>query len=182
MSAHDEKARQNDCLKRFARPGFAAAIEQNTFSKIAATLIPKFQFKAASQFDFIKNGGVLISEPGLQRSLKSYSFTWDLKRTIASTSDRVAALKAYRSYSLPLPSGDVKDPKVCVTISNGSRGYVPVADTFTAEGCRTMAQNAGAESFALACAAADSVAIGYPIGRTGMIEDRNLPGSNACRW
>jgi hypothetical protein len=169
------------CLTQFARPRFAAGMGQGTGTKIAAVLIPKFQFKAISQFDFVKNGGVLVAEPGLQRSLKNYSFTWDLRRTIASTSDRIAALKAYKSYSVP-PVGEVKQPRVCVTVTDGYQGYVPVGDKVTAEGCRKIAQDAGADEFALACASVGNVVLGARVKGAGSIQDRNLPPSNTCKW
>jgi len=176
------KERQN-CVNKFARPRFSASMEQGRWTRFGALLIPKFQFKAISQFDFIKNGGALVSEPGLQRSLKNYMFIWDLKRVIPSTADRVAALAAYRSYSMPkTQAASVAQPKLCVTISGSSRGYVPVGDNFTADGCRMLAMNARAGSFALACAAANSIAIGDPSPSGEPIGEVHLPESNTCSW
>ena len=171
------------CVKEFARPRLAASMEQGVWTRIGAVLIPKFQFKATSQFDYLKNGGVLISEPGLQKSLKSYTFTWDLKRVFPSTADRIAAAKAYKGYSLPQSeSGAVAQPKLCVTISDKTRGYIPVESNFTVDQCRVLAQAAGADNFALACATTGSVVIGRPINGHGGVQDANLPDSNTCNW
>jgi hypothetical protein len=189
-------ATAEDCVKEFTKPRFTA------FKKpgIGEVLIPKFQFKVADQFDFIKNGGVLIPQPGLQRSLKNYMFTWDLKHLIPSTADRVAVLAAYRSYKPPKSTQEaakqpsvgvtvsetstekeVNQPKVCVTVSDSSRGYVPVGNDFTIDRCRSLAKDAGAASFALACVTAGSMVIGFPNdSNTG--QPVNLPEPNACHW
>jgi hypothetical protein len=174
-----------DCAKEFAAPRLDPRDKSRTGMLIAAELIPKFQFKVTDQFDFIKNGGVLVAEPGLQRSLKNYTFTWDLRHVIPSTSDRVAAFKAFKALQTKQPPGPtevVKQPKVCVTISDTGRGYVPVETEFTTDHCRSLAMDAHAGSFALACATASSVVIGSPNVAEEGIENINLPPSNACNW
>jgi hypothetical protein len=177
-----------DCVKEFAAPRLNPQYKSRTGMLIAAELIPKFQFKVTDQFDFIKNGGVLVAEPGLQRSLKNYTFTWDLRHVIPSTSDRVAAFKAFKALQAkqppapPQPSEVVKQPKVCVTISDAGRGYVPVENEFTTERCRSLANDTHAGSFALACATASNIVIGSPNNVGPGIENVNLPTSNACNW
>jgi hypothetical protein len=169
------------CVDAFAIPRFTAFRMQGTRARIATAFIPKFQFKVVDQFDFIRNGGVLISEPGLQRSLKNYTFTWDLSHVIPSTADRLAVREAYRSYaSHPSDEDAGKPSKVCVTISGTSRGYVPVGEGFTADGCGRLAAGAGAGSFALACATNSNMMIGDP-NNPGDTEPLP-PESNPCHW
>jgi hypothetical protein len=76
----------------------------------------------------------------------------------------------------------VRQPKVCVTVSDTGRGYVPVEDGFTADGCRSLAMSAHAESFALACATASNVEIGSPNDLREASQDLKLPASNTCNW
>ena len=92
------------CVKQFTKPTFTSSLNHPVWADFAAVAIPKFQLKVLSQFDFIKQGGVLEENPLLQRSLKNITFTWDLRRLIAPTTDRIAigatygqALKAARS-------------------------------------------------------------------------------------
>jgi hypothetical protein len=146
------------CATYFAGARFAASLKHQNWTYLGALLIPKFQFKAVSQFDYIKNGGVLVSFPGLQRSLKNYSLIWDFRRSIPSTADRVKVLSAYQTYSPPPEK--LTGSKLCVTVDGGSRGYVPVPDTFNSDGCRTLAKNVGAKAYALACATSSTVKIG----------------------
>jgi hypothetical protein len=160
------------CIAKFASSRGASA---------AASLVPKFQFKVADQYDYLKNGGVLIPVPGLQRSLKSYTFTWDLRHLISSTADRLAVLAAYRSYSSPPASDAVSQKQICVTISGGNRGYVPVADGFAVDSCRLLADGAKADGFALACATSTDMVIGPPNGLQKGQEAR-LPEANTCKW
>jgi hypothetical protein len=54
-----------ECVNKFAAPRLDARKKSRTLALVGAELIPKFQFKVTDQFDFIKNGGVLVAEPGL---------------------------------------------------------------------------------------------------------------------
>jgi hypothetical protein len=183
-TTHDEgweDKNRTRCGTEFGTPRFAAAMTHPKWTYLGALLIPKFKFQAVSQFDYIKNGGVLVSFPGLQRSLKNYSFTWNFRQAIASTADRLAVLTAYQTYSPPPPKANVANPKLCITINGASRGYVPVADAFDSNGCRTIAKNSGAKEYALACATSSSVDIGPSV----VVEDLTLverPDLNQCKW
>jgi hypothetical protein len=91
-------------------PGWASDI----LGKTLATLIPTFQFKKESQFDFIKQGGnVFVPAAFPEPSLNTFSFTFDLRRPIPSTKDRTDALNAMaaiynrKAATNPPP----KDPK-----------------------------------------------------------------------
>jgi hypothetical protein len=178
LPSETDDATQTECINAFSKPRLRGDAEAGTFTRIAATLIPKFQFKAVSQFDFIKNGGIFVAEPGLQRSLKSYTFAWDFRRLIASTADRAAALKAYGTLSTTR-SGKLAHSKVCVTISPVSRGYMEVDDDFSADDCRTLTKSAKAETFALACATGNKIDIGEATDPGGSL---NLPTGNQCNW
>lgn len=185
-SKQDEDAAWKSCASEFGTPRFGASRRAGKIAYFGALAIPKFQFKAVSQFDYLKNGGVLVAIPGLQRSLKNYSFTWDFRRAIASTSDRLAVMGVYRSYpdkpQDPPPSqGFLAQPKLCVTISGASRGYVPVPGTFAIDACQALAKSTGAESYALACATATSVEIG-PAESVNASVPAKRPDQNECHW
>jgi hypothetical protein len=172
------------CVKIFARPRFSASKPQGGWTVFGAGLIPKFQFKVVDQFDFIKNGGVLVPQAGLQRSLKNYSFIWDLRRVVPSTSDRIAMLASYRSLDSKAPKEkDTTQQKVCVTVAGSTRGYIPVGDGFTVEHCLTAAHNAGATSFALGCATFNTMDIGDPHSFDLKEPPQlDLPKGNSCHW
>lgn len=178
--AQEDETRRR-CATEFGAPRFAPSIGHGKWTYFGALLIPKFQFKAVSQFDYIKNGGVLVSFPGLQRSLKNYSFTWNFRQAIASTSDRLAALAAYRSYTPYAPKETVSAPKLCITIDGGARGYVPVGEAFDFNSCRTLAKKAGAKEYALACATGSSVEIGPSVDVDDVTRVQR-PVLNQCSW
>ena len=69
--------------------------------RLVEALIPKFQFKRTSQFDFAKNTGILIPSPFPESGLNSYTFTWNLNAWIKDGATRIAT----RSI---LPSQDQK--------------------------------------------------------------------------
>ena len=85
------------CEKLLTRQRLEASFGSSRGSEAAAILIPTLQFKVLSQFDFIKQGGLLTENPNLQRSLKTLTLSWDLRRRIPTTADRltVAALYAH---------------------------------------------------------------------------------------
>jgi hypothetical protein len=185
-SKQDEDGAWKSCVSEFGTPRFGASKRAEKIAYFGALAIPKFQFKAVSQFDYLKNGGVLVAIPGLQRSLKNYSFIWDFRRAIASTSDRLAVMAAYRTYSdkpqdPAAAQAFLAQPKLCITISGASRGYVPVPGTFAIEACQILAKSTGAESYALACATATSVEIG-PAESVNASVLAKRPDQNECHW
>ncbi len=118
------------CENEFARPRLRPSKSGGAWSNLAAVALPTFKLQVLSQFDFLKQGGILTVDPLLQRSLKNMTFTWDLTRLIPATGDR---LTVGTSYNAAAKSGGVADPKqvdnskaskLCVMISGKFRSYV----------------------------------------------------------
>ena len=133
-----------------------------------AAAVPTFKFARQTQFDFLKNGGVLVPAPFPESALNSYTFTWDLKRLIAPTKERVAVADFMKTYNPPTPG-----TKLCVTISNGQKGYMPISDSFPETACGRFADAMHADSFKFAC-----------VERNGGIlwGDKSHPPGGSCKW
>lgn len=173
-----------ECVNAFARPTLTPSIPNNRFwTDVAAVAIPTFQLKVLSQFDFIKQGGILVANPHLQRSLKSMSFNWDLKRLIPAASDRIAVGTVYDQAlkAKPKPS-ELNESKLCVLKSKTSTSYVSVGDDSTMNGCRGLAVALGAvDHYAVACANDQNVRIGPPVKSDQPFDESNKPTPN-CGW
>jgi hypothetical protein len=144
--------------------------------------MPKFQLKVSSQFDFLKQGGILVQNPLLQRSLKSMTFTWDLRRIIPSTADRLAVA----TTGLPaLPDStqeESKASKLCVVISGKSKSFISVPDNSNINVCRQLVKvlDSG-DAYAAACISTKSGSIGTPVAKDDAALDSNKPVIN-CGW
>ena len=116
---------------------------------ILAAVIPTFQFKRATQFDFIKNsGGYFVPATFPETGLNSYTLTWDARRLIAPMKVRSDAETMLKS---PPPS--VETLKYCVPLQNGTEIYLSVPDSFRPDACRNLASHMGAKQYRLACVA-----------------------------
>jgi hypothetical protein len=178
-----------NCEKEFARPRLNPSIPQEKWTALAAVIIPTFELKALSQFDFIKQGGVLSQNPLLQRTLKNMTFTWDLQRLIPATNDRIAIGTGYDQLLKPSqdsPTAKLSDDsgasKLCVIYSGQFRSYVGVSSAWTMDSCRNLAANSGPISgYAAACAQDRVVYIGTPAASDHFPGDVNKPKPN-CGW
>jgi hypothetical protein len=108
--------------------------------KFATVFIPKVEFKILSQFDFVKYGGVLIQAPFPERSLNTWTFSWDLTRVIPDTKAHLdadaiqEALKELKnSLGRPEPP-----PKQCVVSSSSEERKVDVPPDFSAASCEKL--------------------------------------------
>jgi hypothetical protein len=147
-----------------------------------AVALPKFTYLRQTQFDFLKNGGVLIPAPFPESGLNSYTFIWDLKRLIAPAKERVAAAEAFNSYNkTPKPASGATDPppqpgtKLCVTIWNGQKSYMPISDSFPESSCERFAGTMSDGHFKFACVATNGeVTFGDEAG--------HRPTRDSCAW
>ncbi len=150
----------------------------------STVLIPTIQFKVLSQFEFLKQGGVLIANPNLQTLLKSVSVTWDLRRCVPSTADRltIAALLAQPAklgFDDPDPTKPPPLPsKICVFISGASTSYLGVGSLSTFESCRAIANSVPSSKYALACATDRNMYIGKAVDKG---EEAKTPETK-CNW
>lgn len=170
------------CEAEFAKPRLSS-YNSSWLGSLAAVAIPTFQLKALSQFDFIKQGGVLTESPFLQRSLKSMTFTWDLRRLIPTTTDKLAVGTLYAAAMKPTKVSDTSPAsKLCVLISGPFRSYVGVGQDSTLNSCRGVAVALGSvDHYAVACAKDRSMSIGTWAGINEYPGERNIPDSD-CGW
>ena len=112
--------------------------------------LPTFDFKRMAQFDFVKNGGILIPAPFPESALNNYTFTWDLRHLIAPTKEHLATEDVIGAYDMPKPQG----AKFCSMVSaTGQETYISVADSFKITNCRDLADSLNAASYKLGCLA-----------------------------
>lgn len=164
------------CEKEFAAGKMNPSTLHPGWNKLAIALIPTFEFKAISQFDFIKEGGVLAANPQLQRALKNVSMTWDLRRRIASTTDRIAVATAFSPVKPDQAASEAATNKMCVLASGNSRSYLPVSPESTTNSCRTIAVDLGTvDHYAIACAGESSVTIGKLVETSETLTSTNDP-------
>jgi hypothetical protein len=171
-----QKSQVPDCISAFGgskggRLGFLAAA------------IPKFTFKRASQFDFVKDAGILIPAPFGERGVNSYTFNWDLTRLIAPSSTRLAVMDAMTQPS-KVAAAEAKDKsqgsKLCVTISHGQASYLAVSSSFTETACREFASNLdSAGQYRIGCVLNNGVSLSPPVE----VKARSAPPPvNSCNW
>ncbi len=166
------------CEKEFARPRLYPSRLHDRWSTFAGIVIPTFQFKPVSQFDFLKEGGVLVSNSGLQRSLKNFTFQWDLTRVIASVTDRIAADTIGIQTIQPIQTAskdDSKKSKLCVMYSGSAISALSV-DNIAA--CSRIATDLHVDHYALACASTNTVDIADLVG----VDKIAKPPASNCGW
>ena len=147
--------------------------------RIAAILIPAFQFKRQSQFDFVRSAGVLIPAPFGESALNTYTLTWDLRRVIASTKMRTDAVAAMtQGYQRPKTPGEVS--KACLTKATGVVNLIMVTTNSSRSVCQKLANDLSAEQYGLACISTDSVDRGTLIA-AGDVEVTK-PSTLECGW
>jgi uncharacterized protein YodC (DUF2158 family) len=108
-----------ECEGLFAKPRLYGSDRQSFWTGVAAVMIPSFKMQALSQFDFLKQGGVLVQSPLLQRTLKNFTFTWDLGRLLPATSDKLAIEQIYYQTPKSQNEGEIKTGNVVQLKSGG---------------------------------------------------------------
>jgi hypothetical protein len=150
------------CVTKYG--GFKHGSERKeVFVGLLAVALPTFKYLRQTQFDFLKNGGVLTPSPFPEPALNSYTFTWDLRRRIAPAKERAAVAEAMKTYNAPKKKedgdGDKNDnptqngTKLCVTISNGQKSFMPISDSFPESSCSRFAETMSDGHFKFACVA-----------------------------
>jgi hypothetical protein len=188
--------KRKSCLADFALGSRITGSKSRPYlDRTLAALIPTFQFKRISVFDFVKSSGVLIPGPYPETALNNYTATWDLRRLIAVTKARTDADAAIYGYENPLslngvnkPSNTNKqpqiggDPKLCITYSGTAGSSVSVPSTFSADSCYRFAKKISASRYALACVSSNDVLIGTSIDGATAPNDKAKPDPNPCGW
>jgi hypothetical protein len=178
---------RKQCIDEFVSPRLVPSVRQGNGTRLAAALIPTFQLKVLSQFDYLKQGGLLVQSPQLQRSLKNMTFTWDLRRIIPNTSDRLGV----ETYGDATHKGNANiqnsgteptSTKLCVMISGQTRTYVNVGSDSTMVSCQRLAiALPSIDQYSAACASPKAVIIGVPVSVKERAGESNLPDSD-CGW
>ena len=145
-----------------------------------AAAVPTFRFVRQTQFDFLKNGGVLVPAPFPESALNSYTFTWDFKRLIAPAKERIAvsdAMKSYNADALKANNSGKAGTKLCVMISNNQKSFMPISGSFPEKACASFADWMKADTFEFACVGTNGVpAVGAEKGLGPK------PTEGNCRW
>jgi hypothetical protein len=176
-----------DCVKQYggSKYGGSQGDPKERFIGVLSVAVPTFKYLRQTQFDFLKNGGVLTPAPFPESALNSYTFTWDLKRLIAPAKEHIAVAEAMKTYNtLKKPASDGgKDQgpspqsgtRLCVTISNGQKSYMPISDSFPESSCERFAQTMSEGHFKFACVAKNgAVSFGDEGGQK--------PTGGTCAW
>jgi hypothetical protein len=143
-----DKNRVGECRKRL----FTAKITGNDsgsrrfWDAFLQLALPTFDFKRMTQFDFVKNGGILIPAPFPESALNNYTFTWDLRHLIAPTKERLAAEDAIGAYK-----PKTKGSRFCIAISGSQENYISVANDFKINACQQLAESIHATGYRLGC-------------------------------
>lgn len=172
---------RDDCTTKLSKATLRGSYQRSGVDVFLEAAIPTFQYKRISQFDFVKNGAILLPAAFPEVALNSYSFTWDLRKLIASRATRLAARSAVASYQAPVveraaaaTAGAAQE--VCVTAGE-STNFISVT-RFTLESCRSVARSVGAERYALACNWGSQVNIGDEVP----LEAEAAAPKNNCGW
>lgn len=151
-------------------------------TKWFAFLFPKVDFKILSQFDFIKDDGILVEPPFRERALNTWTFTWDLTRVIPDTKNRIDAVAAFEAVN-DLNTTLGKDPnptKRCILHFAGYDRNVDVQFGFSAKSCQELAKSYSPLTYELACVSKGPVVVGGGPAPPAVLAA--LPAGNACKW
>lgn len=161
-----------------------------------ALFLPKIDFKILSQFDFIKQDGILVEAPFRERALNTWTLTWDLTRLIPDTKNRLdadiareAVAKLQTDLGHKPPDPNLIWRKRCILYFAADQRNVDVQAGFSDKSCWELAQAkiySAAQFYELACvqgpAAAEVVVNGGQIPRANLPAPANKPPGNACKW
>jgi hypothetical protein len=149
-----------------------------------SVIFPKVDFKILTQFDFVKLGGVLVEAPFPERTLNTWTFTWDLTRLIPDTRNRIdedAIDETLAIIKNSLGTEDKSWKKRCVIeIGGETRKIKDFHPAFSANSCRELAEILNAVKYQLSCVKADT-----PDDNGDMIPRKEapaLPPLNLCKW
>jgi len=112
---------------------------------LAAALIPKVEFKRVTQFDFVKNNGILIQAPFPERALNTWTFTWDLTRVIPDTKNRIDEDVITDAL---MNLGKKEPQRKCILHFAGKEDRTfDVKPAFTDQSCKHLKNLLGADSY-----------------------------------
>ncbi len=163
--------RPRNCVADVSRPRLAAGYAEShrLATAFLAAVVPTISFKRVSQFDFVKNGGVLVPAPFLENAQTQLTFKWDLKKAIPSTSMMLDATVA----TAKPPSAS----RVCIIVNKLGSTAFPVKDDFQASACAEFAKSLPAK-YRLACVRDKEITQGSD--RDGAASVESLSDAETC--
>lgn len=134
--------------------------KHDTATSVLAAVVPTFSLKRVSQFDFVKNGGVLIPAPYLERAQTQLTLKWDLKKALPSTSAILDA-SAAKAKPEPVTANAIYPTRLCVVVSGTVSSIISVAQDFPAKSCAQFAAEQRS-AYKLGCVGQKQITEGLP--------------------
>jgi hypothetical protein len=127
---------------------------------VIAAVVPTVSFKRVSQFDFVKNGGILVPASFLERAQNQFVFKWDLKKAISPSASRTALMPGPNAKQQPEQAQQQQqgEGKLCVIISGSVRSYIGVSPHFPATSCGDFAASTGSR-YLLGCVTDSGISV-----------------------
>lgn len=149
-----------ECLRDLASPRLlvqrGTSLRARGGIAILAAVIPSFSFKRVSQFDFLRNGGILVPTTFLESAQNQFTFRWDLKRAIPSPTSRSDAYSILDSRDKAQKDA-VSTTRICVLVYGNSKSFIPVSNKFSAVSCWNFAKQNLAKEYRLDCLYAEKI-------------------------
>ncbi|HTS37022.1 MAG TPA: hypothetical protein VMH04_15215 [Candidatus Solibacter sp.] len=167
--------------------------------KTPLALLPTFQYKRQTPYDFLKYSGILVPSSA-ESGLNTWSFTVDLRRLIAAPAeqlDAVAAANAIVKKSRELEKSVAPSKKICGLLGKEEKEkekeketaketatatYIIVSDNVKKESCQAAAKTLQAARYALGCASARAIELGLAADVDAEPSDSIIPNDNSCKW
>lgn len=129
--------------------------DRDRATSLLAAVIPAISYKRVSQFDFVKNGGILIPAPYLANAQNQLTLKWDLKKAFPGPTNMLDAAatqeKKDQSGNVDLHSPAGAGNRLCVIVSGGVSSVIAVSQEFPAGSCKQFAAAQSNAEFRLAC-------------------------------
>jgi hypothetical protein len=172
----NDSDRSRKCVADVSRARLTAGYAESHRNATAflAAVLPTISFKRVSQFDFVKNGGILIPAPFLENAQTQLTFKWDLKKAIPSTSMMLDATVATAKPSSGNPS---TASRLCIIVNKLGSTALPVKDDFQASACAEFAKSLPAK-YRLACVRDKEITQGSDRDGTASVE--SLSDAEIC--
>ena len=149
---------------------------------LAIAMIPTFQYKRQTPFDFLKASGTLVPSSN-ESGLNSWTLSVDMRRVVASPNSQADAIAAASAVRKKLLSPNAAaNAKVCATVAGTFRSYISVQDNVAWDSCAQIALQLHADYYQLGCASDNQVSFGdhNPLPHSGGTP--NLPKDDTCKW
>jgi hypothetical protein len=89
--------------------------------RVFLALVPKLQVKSVDQFDYVKAGRNIFLDTLSDKTIETYTLTWDFSRAAQVTAERNAALRFHRlsATAAPAPAPEIRLPRAITSSAGG---------------------------------------------------------------